>query len=111
MDRRLVTWVAAALVAAGGARALEPAQDRPAAARPAAEERAAPRIDINSATAGQLKTLPGIGDREARKIIAGRPWSTKYDLVVKGVLPEGRYVALRHRIVVLAPAFPPGTKK
>jgi DNA uptake protein ComE-like DNA-binding protein len=31
-------------------------------------------LDINSATRQQLKTLPGIGDREAQRIIAGRPW-------------------------------------
>jgi radical SAM superfamily enzyme with C-terminal helix-hairpin-helix motif len=53
-----------------------------------------------------LKTLPGIGDAEARKIIAGRPWLTKADLVTKGVLAEGRYVAIRNRIVAANPGGP-----
>ncbi len=62
------------------------------------------RIDINSASATELKTVPGIGDAEAKKIIAGRPWLTKIDLVSRGVLPEGVYVALRDRIVAVQPA-------
>jgi DNA uptake protein ComE-like DNA-binding protein len=61
------------------------------------------RIDINSAGASELKTIPGIGDAEAKKIIAGRPWLTKIDLVNKGVLPEGVYVAVRDRIVAVQP--------
>ncbi len=64
----------------------------------------AKRIDINSASASELKTVPGIGDAEAKKIIAGRPWLTKVDLVNKGVLPEGVYLALRDRIVAVQPA-------
>jgi DNA uptake protein ComE-like DNA-binding protein len=64
----------------------------------------AKRIDINSASASDLKTVPGIGDAEAKKIIAGRPWLTKVDLVNKGVLPEGVYLALRDRIVAVQPA-------
>jgi DNA uptake protein ComE-like DNA-binding protein len=60
-------------------------------------------LDINSATRQQLKTLPGIGDREAQRIIAGRPWHSKADLVAAKAVPEGVYVAIRHDIAAVQP--------
>jgi DNA uptake protein ComE-like DNA-binding protein len=57
------------------------------------------QVDINAASRAELKKLPGIGDAEAAKIIAGRPWLTKADLVTKNVLPEGIYVSIRDRII------------
>jgi competence protein ComEA len=57
------------------------------------------RIDINKASRTELKTLPGIGDAEADKIVARRPFLTKADLVTQNVLPEGIYVSIKNRIV------------
>lgn len=62
-----------------------------------------PRMDINSASKAQLKTLPGIGDAEADKIIAARPFKVSTEIVSKAGLPEGAYIALRRRIVAIPP--------
>jgi DNA uptake protein ComE-like DNA-binding protein len=59
------------------------------------------RIDINGANLKQLMTLPGIGQAEARKIIANRPYLSKAELVHKGVLPTGPYLSLKDRIIAL----------
>src|SRR6267154_1865445 len=45
-------------------------------------------VDINSATAAELKMLPGVSDSDASKIIQGRPYSDKSQLVSKKVLSE-----------------------
>jgi len=58
-------------------------------------------IDINSASRSQLKTLPGIGDAEADKIIAGRPYLSKIHLVTEAGLPLGTYQSIRHQIVAV----------
>ena len=48
-------------------------------------------IDINSATVEQLKTLPGVNDGLARKIVEGRPYRVKTDLVRKNAIPQAAY--------------------
>ena len=58
-------------------------------------------IDINSASRAQLKTLPGIGDAEADKIIAGRPYLSKVHLVTEAGLPVGVYLSIRRQIVAV----------
>jgi competence protein ComEA len=80
----------------------------PASARPttAAKPKPAAPIDINSASLAQLKTLYGIGDAEARRIVAHRPYLSKADLVSKNVIPAGIYQSNRHRIVAVQKGTP-----
>jgi competence protein ComEA len=56
-------------------------------------------LDINTATVEQLKTLPGIGDAYSEKIIKGRPYQRKDELVQKKILPRATYENIKYRIV------------
>jgi competence protein ComEA len=56
-------------------------------------------IDINTATADQLKTLPGIGDAYSQKIIAGRPYTRKDELVKKHIIPQATYNKIAAMII------------
>ncbi|HEX6727306.1 MAG TPA: helix-hairpin-helix domain-containing protein, partial [Nitrospira sp.] len=53
-------------------------------------------IDINSATADQLKTLKGVGDAIAEKIITGRPYAKKDELVQKKIMPRAAYEQIKY---------------
>jgi DNA uptake protein ComE-like DNA-binding protein len=98
--RRLLTLSALAVaicfaLAPSPARATAPSAGSVIAlAAPAAEP-----MDINTATLDQLKSLPGIGDAYAKRIIAGRPYTGKNQLVTKGIIPQATYEKCKDQII------------
>ena len=56
-------------------------------------------IDINSAGADVLKSIPGIGDAYAAKIIGGRPYKAKNELVSKKIISAVLYAKIKDRII------------
>ena len=57
-------------------------------------------LDLNSASKAQLKTLPGITDREADRIVAGRPYSTDHDLLDRRILSREEYDKIADSVTV-----------
>jgi competence protein ComEA len=59
----------------------------------------AEKVDLNSASEADLKALPGIGDAYAAKIIAGRPYANKHQLVSRNIVPESTYKKFSDQVI------------
>lgn len=66
-------------------------------------------VDINSASREALKKLPGIGDAQAAKIIAGRPYGSKAWLISRNILPADKYNQISKAIYAKQP-YADGTR-
>jgi len=71
----------------------------PAAAKKASAAAPMELVDINSATEAELKAIPGIGDEYSKKIMAGRPFANKSQLLSKKIVPKPVYDKVKDMII------------
>jgi competence protein ComEA len=105
--RRLLSVVLLPLCLCG----IAPAQDatpKPSIsdAKPSISEKIAAdatKLDLNTATPEQLKALPGMGEVYAKRIVDGRPYTAKNQLVTRGILPQPEYEQIKEQIIAHRP--------
>jgi competence protein ComEA len=81
-----------------------PAKDTKADAaksQPAAKDdkKAGAKVDINSASKAELETLSGIGEAYSQKIMDGRPYKRKDDLVKRNIVPQATYDKIKDQVI------------
>jgi len=60
-------------------------------------------VDINSATAAELKGLPGLSEADSAKIVQGRPYTDKNQLVSRHVVSEATFDKIKDHVVAKQP--------
>jgi DNA uptake protein ComE-like DNA-binding protein len=104
IERKLIAQIAVLIFALSLVSGMAGAQATPASGSAmAAAQSAIDKLDINSATVDQLKALPGIGDAYSQKIIDGRPYRAKNQLVQKKIIPQATYEKIKDLIIAKQP--------
>jgi DNA uptake protein ComE-like DNA-binding protein len=99
IERKLTAQIAVLIFALSLFSGMAAGQIDSKASSAAAASNMAGKLDINSATVDQLKELPGIGDAFSQKIVDGRPYHSKLDLVHKKIIPQATYDKIKDMII------------
>src|SRR5450631_2078839 len=104
IERRLTAQIAVLIFALSLVSGFAAGQAAPAApAATTAAKTATDKLDINTATKDQLQALPGIGEAYSQKIIDGRPYRAKNELVQKKIIPQATYDKVKDLIIAKQP--------